>query len=861
MPRATKTAVRLLAPALFVLPGEGIAAQKDPGAILEEIIVVGTRREARTVSNSPVPVDAFQGEELERMGTTDMDEMLRNLVPSYTLETYPLNDEASLIRPAALRGLPPDNTLVLVNGKRRHRGGVIAFSTQGPDVSAIPAIAIKRVEVLRDGASAQYGSDAIAGVINYVLRDSREGLSLEYMTGEYYAGDGEIHQLALNGGLPLGEGGFANLSLEYGERDATSRSVQRPDAQNLIDAGVEGIPQPAQNWGQPAIDDDLKLFVNAAVSTASDGELYSFGNYSQREVELEFFWRNPNAQDGIYTVYPDSRLVFDMTGRGSGDCPQAGTPDALSAPDPFSMISEAEFEADQAALDAIAADPDCWVINEIYPAGYRPEYSAEITDHSIVLGFRRDLASGFRYDLSASQGASKVEYRLENSINASLGPESPSSFRPGTTTQTEINLNAELAWLVDIDSLNSPLSLAVGFEWRQEAFEVTAGSPPSWTIGPLASQGASIGSHGYPGITPALSDEWSRDNYAVYLDLEADITANLLLGLAVRYEDFEDFGSTTNFKAAMRYQLTDALAIRGSASTGFRAPTPGQSNYSRLQTFFFDGQLFQEGRIAPTNPIAEFFGAEPLEPEESTNYSAGITFAPLDNFTLTADYFHVEVDDIMVASERFEVTPDIADTLVALGITSARDFAFVNFFINGGTREIDGVDLVATYAADWQDAAQTRFSLAWNHTEIDIRDSEAASRFGVIFEENWVEDRVILTVDHRWQDLRLLLRGSYYGGWKRADFSEGGFEPVCTDERPNPPGTDHCYGSTWVVDVEASYTFRDRYTLSIGADNVFDEYPEKDYAFPDNSFGRKYPESSPIGYMGGFWYLRLRADF
>jgi iron complex outermembrane receptor protein len=852
-----------------ILPAVGAApcamAQDDSEEVLEEIVVTGTRTLTRTIASSPVPIDVFKGDEVRNIGTTDMDDVLRTLVPAYNVQRFPLDDEVSLIRPATLRGLPPDNTLVLVNGKRRHRGSVLAGGSQGVDISTIPAIAVERVEVLRDGAAAQYGSDAIAGVINFITRSADDGLMLEARTGQFYEGDGQSNRLSAHVGMPLTDSGALNLSLEYGNTDSTTRSEQRFDARALQDLGATGIPDPVQTYGQPIIDSDIKFFANAVVDIGESSELYGFGNYSVRDAAIQFFWRNPNSLPNVYNQGPN-RFVLDLTPDMSGNCPTAGSPNAIPVPNRFFPTQE-EFDANEIALAGLAADPNCFAFNEIYPNGFRPDYGADIEDWSTVVGFRGERDSGVRYDFSAAYGRNDIDYFISNTLNPSLGPDSPTSFRPGSNVQSEISLNADFVWPVEVSAFDAPLNVASGLEWRQETFETVAGEQASWLVGPYQAQGASIGSNGYPGFPPEQAGSWDRANWAAYLDLEADVTEKLLLGLAVRYEDFDDFGSTTNYKGTFRYWINDMFGVRASYSTGFRAPTPAQSNATRTQTLGFNDMLVQGGRIPPTNPVAAFYGGLPLEPEESENISVGITLQPLDDLLITADYFRIDVENGMGESPNFGLTPeDIAD-LIDLGVPGASDFLFVNFFVNGMDSKRDGFDIVATYNLDWERAGSTSLSLAWNRTEVDIVSMAFPNRIAAINLTGRPRDRSILTVNHNWSNFRFLARASYYSGWISGDTpgtDPADFAPVCADRAdspPNPFGTDECYGSTWMVDLEAAYTFADRYTVILGADNVFDEYPEEDFDYPDFSFGVRYPRDSPIGYNGGFWYLRLQAVF
>jgi iron complex outermembrane receptor protein len=848
----------------FVGPSSACAQAFDRQSV-EEIIVTGSRRKAYSAASSPVPVDAIAGELFRNIGTSDMDDVLRTLSPSYNVLRYPLDDESSLVRPATLRGLPPENTLVLINGKRLHRSAVLAGvlgGSQGPDTSVIPPSAIERVEILRDGASAQYGSDAIAGVINFVTRKPVDSYSFEYKIGEFYEGDGRTARLSFSGGIALGERGRLFASLEFGSTDPTVRAEQRFDARALENLGVEGIPNPAQSWGQPAVDDDWRSLLSLEQALGDVGTLYGLAHYASRKPDIEFFWRNPNAQFGVYTIGPD-RLVFDLTQDESGECPAAFSPNALPAPE-FFFPTQEQFDADQAALRLIAADPDCWTVNEFYPAGYRPDFGAEIEDWGVTFGVEHEISSGFRYDLSMTAGESRIDYFLDSTLNPSLGPASPTAFRPGGTQQRELNINLDMVRPLNLSFFQSPLNAAWGLEWREERFVTRAGDLASYEVGPLHLQGASIGSHGYPGYSPDNAGSWSRDNWAAYIDVESDITERLLLAASLRYEDFEDFGSTSNGKLAVRFQATDFLAFRASASTGFRAPTPGQSNFIRLQTELFDNELRQIGQIPPTNPVARYYGGQALQPEESENLSAGIILAPSDELFVTLDYFRIDVDDRIELGPAIEITPADMQELINQGVPGASDFAFISFYTNDLQLRTEGWDFVLSYQRSWPRAGNTLASIAINHTQLTPTSSaEAGGGFRrlVVNLENQPQYRGILTLQHEWKKLRALGRLSYYDGYVSADTEAGPPAPLCTDLRPNPDGTDECYSDNWVLDVELAYTFADHYTVVLGAENLLDTYPQTSYDYPDFSFGQIYNPAAPFGYNGGFWYIRLRADF
>jgi len=590
-----------------------VVAQDD--SALEEVVITGSRSAPRSVFDSTVPIDVIGGDEFENQGDTDLSNLLRNVVPSYNVNTQPISDAATIVRPVNMRGLAPDHSLVLVNNKRRHRASVIYWlgngvsdGAQGPDISPIPAIALKQVEVLRDGAAAQYGSDAIAGVVNFILKEDSEGGSVQLKYGEFYEGDGAQTTLSGNFGLPVTDSGFLNLSVELGSTDPTDRSVQREDAQALIDAGNTSVADPAQVWGQPEIKDEIKLFANFGLDLTENVELYAFSNYMQKEVEGGFYFRNPDTRGGVF-ANGDVRLVGDITADGSGNCPTD-----LAA-------------TDTAGLDAVIADPNCFVFNEMFPGGFTPKFGAEVEDLAVTTGVRGEVFGDWFMDLSAAYGTNESDFFIKNTVNASLGPDTPTTFDPGAYTQTDTNLNADFSKGFDI-GFASDLNVAFGFEWRNEEFEITVGDAASYAIGPLADQGFSAASNGFPGFSPLAGGSWDRSNIAAYIDLEANITDAWLVGVALRGEDFDDFGTTTNGKISTNLELTSNVSLRGSYSTGFRAPTPGQSNAFNVSTIFDQdlGDLVNNGTIPSTNPVAQLRGGEPLAPEESVNYTAGIIF-------------------------------------------------------------------------------------------------------------------------------------------------------------------------------------------------------------------------------------------
>jgi iron complex outermembrane receptor protein len=818
-------------------------AQEGAGEVIEEIVTTGTRRAARSVSDSAVPIDVITGEDFIAQGNTDMDALLRGAIPSYNVNAQPISDAATIVRPANLRGLSPDSTLILVNGKRRHRAAVISFlgggisdGSQGPDLSVIPGIALKQVEVLRDGASAQYGSDAIAGVINFKLRDNAEGLTVEGRYGEYADGDGQTQQIAANLGLPITDAGYFNLSAQFKDADPTSRSVQRGDAEALIAAGNTDVRTPAvQIWGSPQISDDFTVWANAGIELDNNGEAYIFGNWAERTVEGGFFFRNPNTRPGIFSIDEgETLLVADLT-FGSQD-------DGISCP----TVNIVNDVPDQTALAAVIADPNCFVFNQVAPGGFTPQFGGEVFDASITGGFTGELSSGILYDISASYGRNAVDFFIKNTVNGNLASrqlDTPRDFEPGSYVQSERNVNIDVSYPIEVASFASPLNLAMGVEYRVEQFEIKNGDPNSFFIDPdLAAQGFSIGSNGFPGFKPEDAGTFDRENFAAYVDVEADITDKLLMGVAVRFEDFSDFGTTTNGKIAARLQVTDAFALRAAASTGFRAPTVGQSNVRNVTTAFTNGVLADEATLPPTNPIAVQKGGKPLQPEESTNLTIGAVLG-IGNLELTIDYFNIEVEDRIALTTTQELTPEDIAALLAIGQADASSFVGVRFFTNDFDTTTQGIDVVATLPIG--DNTELTFSGNWTDTEVDRANPDIIGPTRVRqLEDNLPDTRFALIGTHDFNQFRGLWRINHYGDYYEAHLDDGTL-PIEA-------------GAETTLDVELGYTFGESLTVTLGGQNVLDETPDiNPWA---DVVGALYPVTSPMGFNGAFYYLRATWD-
>ncbi|MCV2885347.1 TonB-dependent receptor [Aestuariibacter sp. AA17] len=852
---AASTTVGLMAASPIAFSQEAPNAEGADNADVEKIAIVGTRAAPRSVGDSAVPIDIISSEEFRNQGSTDMVSMMQNAVPSFNVNDQPINDASTLVRPANLRGLASDHTLVLVNGKRRHRSAVITFlggqisdGAQGPDISVVPAIALKQVEVLRDGAAAQYGSDAIAGVINFQLKDDSEGGVVEARMGSYYEGDGDMYQLAGNVGLPLSSDGFANLSFEYRESDATSRSVQRDDAQALIDAGNTFVNDPAQIWGSPEINDDIKLFANLGLELSNNSEAYLFGNYAEREVDGGFYYRHPHTRGGV-TAGPEvdgkkTLLVGDLDGVGTG----------ISCPTVFIEDDNVLDDADYAQIAGTGSDvaANCFAFPELFPGGFTPRFGGKVTDKSLAFGTRGQLDSELSYDVSVYMGENEVAYSIRNTINPSLGPDTPTSFNPGQYTQSEQSFNIDLSKPFDV-GLSDPLFLAGGFEYRHESFEAIAGDPKSYEVGPLASQGFGIGSNGFPGLAARFQGENSRNSVALYLDSEMFLTDSFMVGAALRYEDFSDFGNTTKGKLSARWQMTDTLALRGAFSTGFKAPTIGQATVRNVTTAFADGgRLVDRATLPPTNPIAIQKGATQLQPEESTSYSIGLV-AEFDNgLFVTVDYFNIELEDRISTTSGIKLSQTDIDALLAQGVSDASSFDEVSFFTNDFTTDTQGVDIVANYSMDMF-GGDTKFSFAYNWTQTEVSDVKTFIVSGEevqnisdtrirMLEDNLPAVRYSLTANHTNGDWRVLGRMNYAGS-------------IYEDHLDSGLDIDNV-GSEYTFDLEVGYHVSENLEIAAGAKNLFDERPDNNVLYDTEVAGSEYPTTSPIGINGGFYYLK-----
>lgn len=817
----------------WLLSGHAIAQQQaennNAESETEVISVLGTRGNGRSVEDSPAPVDVIGAQDLARQSSTDISNMLRNIVPSYNVSAQPISDASTFVRPASLRGLAADHTLVLMNGKRRHRSAVINFYTagdsngaQGPDVSVFPSIALKTVDILRDGAAAQYGSDAIAGVVNFRLKDASEGGAVEFRTGRTFEGDGDTFYFAGNKGFELGSSGFFNISASYGESDPTDRSEQTNLAAQAEALGFSNVPNPAQVWGTPDVSEDFKSLFNMGIDINEQSSFYAFGNYARKEATSGLYHRPALGRTGVYT-FGENAAIIDLDGVGTGvECPTI-------------------LATDLDAIRALSNNANCWSLHEVYEGGFTPSLTGEVEDMSLVIGIKGEFDSELTYDFSASYGRNETGFTVD-SYNLSFGPDSETVMDAGAYTQTETNLNADFTIPVNVEAFDGDTMVAFGFEYREETFEAEAGHQHSYDIGPYASQGFLSASQGYAGINIAGESDNSRSNIAVYIDAEADVTNSLLLTAALRYEDFDDFGSTVNSKVSARLDLTDSLSLRSSLSTGFKAPTPGQQNVRNISSILNAGNIELSGILPPLDPLAQSVGGTQLEPEESTSFAFGAVYSG-DLVSVTLDYFNVGVDDRISLSPFFTV--------------DSTQFSSLRYYTNDFETDTQGIDLVATSSIEMA-GGSTDLSLAANWTDTEVKQHNNLDDLRIrTIEDGMPSVRGNFTIEHQRDDWRALARMNYFGSYYNGHISFTDFEP----------------GSEVTLDLEFAYHLTDDTDLIVGATNIFNNFPD---AIPDagvpitgtdslfdtkGAWGAKYPEFSPMGINGGTYYLRIVSHF
>ena len=789
---------------------------------LEGIVAVGTRRPDRVATETPVPVDVVTAADIEATGLTETSQIIQRLAPSVNFPRATVADGTDHVRPATLRGLAPDQALVLVNGKRRHAtalvnvNGTVGRGSTSVDLNAIPATVIERIEILREGAAAQYGSDAIAGVINIVLKS---GAERELMTsvGRTAEGDGEVVQVGGNAGFEMG-GGSLMVGAEFRDRGFTNRSRPDPRTQYFAGDPRESTIDRLNHRQGDADTRDYGAFLNGAFPLLPGAaELYAFGGVTRREGEAAGFFRRAS----------DARTV-----------------------------------------------------RAIHPNGFLPLITSDILDASAALGVRGTVA-GFRYDLSGVYGSNSFEYGVNNSNNVSLGAASPTSFNAGTLKFNQATANLDLVRTFAMARLPEPLSVAFGAEYRRDGYGIEAGEEASYVNGgvrvldgPSAGALAAVGAQVFPGFRPTDAKDVSRNSVAGYVDVEVTPARPLLVTFAARAENFSDFGSTLDGRVAARLEPVEGFALRGSVGTGFRAPSLQQQFFSSTATNFIGTTPFDIRTFPVESAEAKVLGAEPLRPEESVNYSAGIAFTPTRDLSVTVDAYQIDIDDRIVFSENFTGARVQALFQAAglAGVTGGR------FFTNAIDTRTRGVDVVGQYAYRFGRASQLRVVAGANVTETEVLTKVVKTPAALAgFEETLFgrvergriefgqpRNSVNLNLNYTRDRLGVNLNNRRFG-------EVSVFGAIDPDTATGPAALrtlDQTFDAKWITDLDVSFRFRGGLTVALGANNLFDVYPEENFqrttaersaGAQDNSNTGIFPFNgiSPFGFNGAFYYVRF----
>lgn len=839
---------------------------------LEKFVATGSRFNDRTVTQSPVPIDVIGGNELKQGGYYETSQMLQANIPSFNFPRPSLTDGTDHIRPATLRGLAPDQVLVLINGKRRHTSslvnlnGSIGRGSVSTDFNAIPSAMIERIEVLRDGASAQYGSDAIAGVINVILRkDTGWGVNLAYgATGEK---DGEDFKLDAFAGTALGDKGSLFLDLYVRDHNPTNRSLADTRQQYFgLGSGVPFVavsgnygsgtglspfngvsldPREAtinrinHRFGDP-MTKDKGLWINGDYPMADDLQLYFFGGASNRHANGAGFFRRPGDDRTVRAIYPNGFLPF---------------------------------------IDTVVED----LSGGVGIKGRTPEWT---------------------WDLSTVYGINRLDYRTSNSANVTLGTASPREFYDGQLGFDQWTTNFDLTRSFNA-GFSTPLKFALGFEYRREEYTIKAGEPDSYRDGgvrildgPNAGALAAVGAQVFPGFKPSDAGSHSRDSKAVYVDLEQNFNDRWLASLAGRFEDYSDFGNNSTVKFATRFEMNDAIAVRGSVSTGFRAPHLAQQWFSSTATNFIGGVPFDILTFPVSAPAARALGATDLTPEESTNYSFGATWNPKSGFSATVDFYHIKIEDRIVLSSNFTGAPVIA-LLATQGITG---IGGGRYFTNAVDTTTKGVDVSGRYTWKTIDAGRFTFTAGYNYNETEAdRIKQAPANLAAItttplfdltetirLERGQPRDNFSFSTAWDIRNLSFLARAVRYGEVSVVPFTSATTAQIDAltpgydvEFRPAVPGTVggttanrqviQTFGAKWLTDLDLTWRYNRNLTLSIGANNVFDVYPDENIrskvvnnvAFNGNDNVGIFPYNavSPFGFNGAFYYTKLSLKY
>ncbi|MES2077097.1 MAG: TonB-dependent receptor [Pseudomonadota bacterium] len=760
---------------------------------LQSVVVTGTYAKNRRTVDSESPIDIISARELQATGSTELATVLGRLLPSVNFPRPSGADASDAVRPAQLRGLSPDQTLVLVNGKRRHTSAVVNVNgTQGRgsapvDLNAIPLSAIDHVEVLRDGAAAQYGSDAIAGVINIILKKGAEGSDVEVGFGEYQKRDGIQKTFKGSTGFALGDAGWLRVALEVAERDATNRA-----GADFRNAKEPRYGQVTQRFGDPETH-PRAFFANAQYRVNDDIDFYAFGNYGQRNTSAAATWRT-----ALIPVVPTTNPVT-YTPR---------TP--------------------------------------LFAEGFLPLENSTSIDSALVAGLRGE-AAGWRWDASFNYGNNEFKLDLDNTVNQDLGAASPTHFHAGKLINNQQLLNLDLAREFPLAAFSGPLTVATGLELRREKYEIDAGD--------LASYSGS-GAQGFSGFRPANAGSNSRHNTSIYLNLEAEVTKKFSASAALRHERYSDFGNTTSAKGSARYAFNDAVSLRGTASSGFRAPSLAQQFYTITTTNFsvVNGvnTPIETGTFAVGSAAASALGATQLKAEKARNYSLGLQLQPARNFSTTVDVYRIDIDDRIALSANMTLSSDLKNALAKQGILVGAGRYFTNA-IDTSTR---GVDVVSTYRLELAEAGKIDFTAAYNHNKNSLERVADNPALLTANKLTLIDRQTINRLTVGSPKDKFSLSGDYtVGNWNgRAVATRYGSFTV----PQNNATLDQTYDPQWVLDVSGSVKLGKNWKLSAGIDNVTNRYPDQitSNGNLNNNGTTPYSGFAPNGFNGRYYYAK-----
>jgi iron complex outermembrane receptor protein len=769
---------------------------------LETVIVTGTRRADRSVNDSDVPVDVLTAKDFSSIASVDLDDKLATEDPSFTVQSKPHYGSLVFIRPAELRGLDPDDTLVLVDGKRQHKSAlvdtnILGGADQGTDLSQIPSNAIGRVEVLRDGASAQYGSDAVAGVINIILKDTTDTNGY-VQWGRTYVGDGANIQTAATTGFNFdNDRGSVTGTAEYNHSDYTDRSIQTVQATALTAAGTPpafGAPKDGHvdPWGDPLVS-NYHFALNGHYDISSSIQIYAFALMGNNDGTEFGNWRSPTSSTLATSIFQKPPYNLYPT---------------------YSAVSR-------------------------FPGGITPSQNNQAFDFSTAVGVKGSFTDDLTYDLSVNYGANRIHIYGINTYNASMGPLSPTSFNAGGASQSELDSNADFVYLWNV-GLVTPINVAFGAEFRREVFSTVAGAPDSYEVGPFSDLPS--GASAITVITPAAVGVWGRNSGGLYIDTDADLTHSLNVDAAARFEDYSDFGSALVGKLASRYQLFDGLALRGAISNGFRAPTPGQENYIS-QTInpnpALPGQVYTVTHLQASSPIAEGLGSQPLRAEKSVNFSGGFVAQPFDGFTATVDYYNIFIKGRLTSSQLF---------IPVVGTE-------YNYFVNGYNTRTNGVDVILAYSVPIETGA-LNLTATGNYNDNRVGsylagDITAAQIIAI--QRKLPHITSIVSADYSLGDWQFTGRGRYYGSLVDEFFDLATeaqtIHPITMfDADVSYNFTEHAKLTVGAENLLNAYPQRVLWGGPLGNGNTQD-------------YGRLYPTALPYTSDGGRYFARLTLNY